>query len=331
MRVDRVAREQELQRALAADRARDRHHRRRAEEPDLDARRREPRLLGGDDEIARRDELAARPRSPSRAPSRSPAAGRGGSSPSSPCRRRTAARRRRRRGRPSRPGRARPRTRGRRPAITIARTSRSPPTSSSAAISSSISSSESAFRFSGRLSVIVAAGPSRVDEQVPEGGVACRQRHDHPRVRHRSAGPPLAADAARVPRALCGRVPGRGRGRRRRAAADLGRAARARRAGSPSALQEAGIEKGDRVAYLALNTTELLEAHFGVPGRGRACSSPINTRLLADEVEYILDHSGARLLVVDPSLAHARGRGRAGRAGARRSARSYEAFLAGAP
>ena len=34
------------------------------------------------------------------------------------------------------------------------------------------------------------------------------------------------------------------------------------------ALQQAGIEKGDRIAYLALNTTELLEAHFGVPRSG---------------------------------------------------------------
>ena len=68
------------------------------------------------------------------------------------------------------------------------------------------------------------------------------------------------------------------------------------------ALQEAGVEKGDRVAYLALNTTELLEAHFGVPAAG-AVLVAINTRLLADEVEYILGHSGARILVVDPSLA----------------------------
>ncbi len=68
------------------------------------------------------------------------------------------------------------------------------------------------------------------------------------------------------------------------------------------ALQQAGIEAGDRVAFLALNTPELLEAHFGVPAAG-AVLVAVNTRLLADEVEYILDHSGARLLVVDPSLA----------------------------
>jgi fatty-acyl-CoA synthase len=68
------------------------------------------------------------------------------------------------------------------------------------------------------------------------------------------------------------------------------------------ALQEAGIEKGDRVAYLALNTTELLEAHFGVPAAGGVLVA-VNTRLLADEVEYILGHAGARVLVADPSLA----------------------------
>src|SRR5258708_24194054 len=69
------------------------------------------------------------------------------------------------------------------------------------------------------------------------------------------------------------------------------------------ALQQAGIEAGDRVAFLALNTTELLEAHFGVPMSGGVLVA-INTRLLADEIEYILEHSGARIVVVDPSLAH---------------------------
>jgi fatty-acyl-CoA synthase len=69
------------------------------------------------------------------------------------------------------------------------------------------------------------------------------------------------------------------------------------------ALQEAGIEKDDRVAFLALNTTELLEAHTGLPAAG-AVLVAINTRLAADEIAYILGHSGARILVVDPSLAH---------------------------
>src|SRR5712691_5870103 len=51
------------------------------------------------------------------------------------------------------------------------------------------------------------------------------------------------------------------------------------------ALQDAGIEKGDRVAFLAFNTPELLEAHFGVPAAG-AVLVAINTRLTAEEVAY---------------------------------------------
>jgi fatty-acyl-CoA synthase len=68
------------------------------------------------------------------------------------------------------------------------------------------------------------------------------------------------------------------------------------------ALQDSGIEKGDRVAFLAPNATELLEAHYGVPAAG-AVLVAINTRLKAEEVQYILEHSGTRLVVVDPSLA----------------------------
>jgi fatty-acyl-CoA synthase len=70
-----------------------------------------------------------------------------------------------------------------------------------------------------------------------------------------------------------------------------------------TALQAAGVERGDRVAFLCLNTTELLEAHFGVPRAG-AVLVAINTRLTPAEIAYILEHSGARVLVVDPSLRH---------------------------
>jgi fatty-acyl-CoA synthase len=69
------------------------------------------------------------------------------------------------------------------------------------------------------------------------------------------------------------------------------------------ALQESGIERGDRVAFLSPNTTELLEAHFGVPAAGGVLVA-INTRLTSDEIAYILGHSGASALVVDESLAH---------------------------
>ena len=68
------------------------------------------------------------------------------------------------------------------------------------------------------------------------------------------------------------------------------------------ALQDSGIEKGDRVAFLAPNGTEVLEAHYGVPAAG-AVLVAINTRLNADEVRYIVEHSGSRFVVVDPSLA----------------------------
>src|SRR6266516_2486349 len=69
------------------------------------------------------------------------------------------------------------------------------------------------------------------------------------------------------------------------------------------ALQASGLQKDDRVAFLAPNTGELLEAHYGVPAAG-AVLVPINIRLTADEIAYIVGHSGARLLVVDPSLTH---------------------------
>ena len=69
------------------------------------------------------------------------------------------------------------------------------------------------------------------------------------------------------------------------------------------ALQKSDLAKGDRVAFLAPNTTELLEAHYGVPAAGGVLVA-INTRLTSDEIAYILGHSGARILVVDDSLAH---------------------------
>jgi fatty-acyl-CoA synthase len=59
-----------------------------------------------------------------------------------------------------------------------------------------------------------------------------------------------------------------------------------------------GISAGDRVAVLAPNTHLLLEAHYGVPAAG-AVLVAMNTRLAAAEFAYILEHSGARLVLVD--------------------------------
>jgi fatty-acyl-CoA synthase len=65
-----------------------------------------------------------------------------------------------------------------------------------------------------------------------------------------------------------------------------------------SALRAAGIEPGDRVAFLAPNIPALLEAHYGVPAAG-AVLVAVNTRLSRDEIGHILGHSGARMVFCD--------------------------------
>ena len=68
-----------------------------------------------------------------------------------------------------------------------------------------------------------------------------------------------------------------------------------------NALRKSGILAGDRVAYLSPNTAEMLIAHFAVP-LAQAVLVAINTRLSSIEILYILNHSGAKMLVVDDSL-----------------------------
>jgi fatty-acyl-CoA synthase len=66
-------------------------------------------------------------------------------------------------------------------------------------------------------------------------------------------------------------------------------------------LDELGLEVGDRVAVVSHNSARLLTSFFGVAGSGRVLV-PINFRLRPDEVSYIVAHSGARVLYVDPEL-----------------------------
>ena len=66
-------------------------------------------------------------------------------------------------------------------------------------------------------------------------------------------------------------------------------------------LDQLGIGVGERVAYVSHNSARLLTAFFGVSGYGRVLV-PINFRLSPDEVAYIVEHSGARVLYVDPEL-----------------------------
>jgi fatty-acyl-CoA synthase len=70
-----------------------------------------------------------------------------------------------------------------------------------------------------------------------------------------------------------------------------------------SRLRVAGLEKGDRVAFLCPNTPPMLEGHFGVPAAGLVLVA-INTRLGKDEVSYIVEHSGAKMVFVDAELEH---------------------------
>ena len=67
------------------------------------------------------------------------------------------------------------------------------------------------------------------------------------------------------------------------------------------ALQASGVEPGDRVAYLMPNLPEMLIAHFAVPLTGGVLVA-VNTRLTAEEVAYMLAHSGAKIVVVDAAL-----------------------------
>jgi fatty-acyl-CoA synthase len=67
------------------------------------------------------------------------------------------------------------------------------------------------------------------------------------------------------------------------------------------ALQSSGLTAGDRVAYLATNSAELLMAHYAVPVAGQVLVA-LNIRLSPEEIRVILEHSGARLLVADQAL-----------------------------
>jgi fatty-acyl-CoA synthase len=66
-------------------------------------------------------------------------------------------------------------------------------------------------------------------------------------------------------------------------------------------LHDRGVGAGDVVGLLSYNCPEFLETIFAANYLG-AIAMPINWRLAAPEVRYILDHSEARALVCDESL-----------------------------
>jgi acyl-CoA synthetase (AMP-forming)/AMP-acid ligase II len=66
-------------------------------------------------------------------------------------------------------------------------------------------------------------------------------------------------------------------------------------------LDELGLRPGDRVGVLSQNSARMLVSFFGISGWGRVMV-PINFRLTAPEIAYIVEHSGAELLYIDPSF-----------------------------
>jgi fatty-acyl-CoA synthase len=59
-----------------------------------------------------------------------------------------------------------------------------------------------------------------------------------------------------------------------------------------------GIRPGDRVATLAWNTWRHLEAWYGIAGAG-AVYHTVNPRLFPDQIAWIMNHAGSRILLLD--------------------------------
>jgi fatty-acyl-CoA synthase len=98
-----------------------------------------------------------------------------------------------------------------------------------------------------------------------------------------------------------------------------------------SALADAGVGKDDTVAIMAPNIPEMLEAHYAVPMLGAVLCS-INIRLDAGAVAFILQHSEAKVVLVDGEFAEVMTRALAQSARRIRVVNidaEYEAFIAG--
>ncbi|GAB5905373.1 AMP-binding protein [Mycobacteroides chelonae] len=71
--------------------------------------------------------------------------------------------------------------------------------------------------------------------------------------------------------------------------------------GQAAALDGLGVGPGERVAIVSQNSARLLTSFFGVSGWGRILV-PVNFRLAPAEIEYIVEHSRASVLIVDPEV-----------------------------
>ncbi|OGA15192.1 MAG: long-chain fatty acid--CoA ligase [Betaproteobacteria bacterium RIFCSPLOWO2_02_FULL_66_14] len=109
-----------------------------------------------------------------------------------------------------------------------------------------------------------------------------------------------------------------------------------------SALLDAGLKKGDRVATLCWNHHAHLECYFGIPAAGGVMHT-LNLRLAPEEIAWIANHARDRFLIVDDILLPLYERFRAeapfervivfpfSRAAVPAGFTDYESFLAGAP
>src|SRR3954463_16642694 len=68
-----------------------------------------------------------------------------------------------------------------------------------------------------------------------------------------------------------------------------------------AALDDLGVGENDRVAIVSPNAARFLISMFGVSVFGRILA-PINFRLNAEEIKYIVEHSGSTVLLIDPEL-----------------------------
>ena len=71
--------------------------------------------------------------------------------------------------------------------------------------------------------------------------------------------------------------------------------------GMARALDDMGVGAGERVAIVSPNAGRFLCSYWGVSAYGRVLV-PVNYRLHADEVRYIIEHSGATAVLIDPEL-----------------------------
>ncbi len=68
-----------------------------------------------------------------------------------------------------------------------------------------------------------------------------------------------------------------------------------------AALDDLGVREGERIAIVSPNAARFLVSLFGVSVFGRVIV-PVNFRLNAEEVRYIVEHSGSTVALIDPEL-----------------------------